>query len=240
MTEDDALTEGQHPLPSFLASVTAVLLPALDRNQTVEDALTRIALRYREENPVEGADSHEPAAWSFSEEAKVRLQALLILEETLAGVERAGFDSLAEKGDTAQVRESLGLLRRMLEAALAQAESLEEALDGLAKLDPDTPGGGTVHPKGRGRPPGLLTVYVKDLLLQRFPEWDGSPPFPESNTQELREWLRDELTAPTHIGGGTEGAFEALFPFGPFDPERVDPAPKGPLYRIVSNLQRLQ
>lgn len=63
--------------------VTMLLRPALDRTPTTEDALMRRALRQREENPAEGADTHAPAPWSYAARARVRLNALQVVEETL-------------------------------------------------------------------------------------------------------------------------------------------------------------
>ena len=159
--------------------------------------------------------------WNPVQEAENRLRALDLVEATVRGFG----PNLGSDQEVEATAATLKLLRARFTDILDGAREAATILEGTGiRLDPAAPGGGTFHSGGRGHPPSLLSRFVRDLLRQRFAEWNGEPPFPGRNTQELREWLRGEL-------GGE---------FSAFPHEEIDPRPKGPLYRIVSNLQRLQ
>jgi len=156
-------------------------------------------------------------------EARKRLAAIDLLEETVEGWGM----NLGSEEETRQVRQALTFLRRRMEGVKEAAVEVEAELGSVGvQLDPALAGGGKLHTGGRGAPPTLLSRYVRDLLLQRYPDWDGVSPFPGRNTQELRDWLHKEL-------GGYSW-------HRPFDPEHISSGPREHLYRIVNNLQRLQ
>ena len=222
-------------LPSLLSTLRPALLGTLERGEKTSRALVEL--------------KNAPENWTPTGEAKIRLAALSIVEECVANhaqfmmktsdhyVAGAGEDSTLaqerrEKVAVAQKKwekamDTLGELRKPLGAVLDVAEEVETELGPLGvHLDPEQAGGGRIKAGKRGAPPTILTWCVKHLLRQRF-DWDGTSYFPEKNTADLREWLRNQLRGdPSDLS--------------PFPDEQIDPRSKGPLFKIISNLRRLQ
>ena len=182
------------------------LYKVLHRTDPVIDALKQI----------HAAVERGQAPWSGTEEVRIRIATLTILEEMAT----AWGPNLQGEEDTEGIEASLKLLRIRLETALEAVEEVEADLASLdQELDPTSPGGAKAVTGERGPRPSRLTV--SDLLEQRTPEWDGTPPFPGKNNQETRDWLHSELKPD-------------------FPPDQIDPRVRGPLSMIINNLIRLQ
>lgn len=91
----------------------------------------------------------------------------------------------------------------------------------------------------------MLRTYVVALLRRRFPEWEEGTPFPHADSQELRDWLRDEIATagrPKDLRFGFSSALRYADAVGGslVEAEKIDPAPGGPLSTIIENLRRMQ
>jgi len=200
--------------------------------------------------------------WSPVQAARKRLDAVDLLAQTVEGIR----ETIGEP--TEPMEETLARLREVLEEILVVAERLEVEMKEIGiQLNSAVPGGGKILDGKRGRPPQILSQYVKYVLMQRHPEWDGRAPFPGKNTRELRESLRRELCVAflppedlddsgeeprqpclTSLAGSPfyadsfvrDNLLYYLHRFAPFSDEDIDPRIKGPLWNMINNLQRLQ
>ncbi len=197
------------------------ILEPLQRDEQIVGAL----------NKLKGA--HD--TWDAFEEVELRLAALTIVDRTVAGFEN--FLTQAPRGEGARVekaseneravRHSLALVRAVLLTVREVAVEDRALQPSGVRLDPESNGGAQVNTGARGRPASILTGLARDLLLRRFPEWDGKQVLKARNTAELRAWLSVELRGnPANPS--------------PFNEEALDPTSRGVLWRIVSNFQRLQ
>ena len=231
--EDDEYIEV--PYVELLALVQP-LLRRFERTGAVRDAL----------NELKSLMEDAPGSWSATNEAKMRLAALPLLEAYVAQrIGRSGALPLEEFQKSRNMETALGTLRTWLNEDLAAARDIEADLETSGvQLDPEARGGGRMRTGGRGAPADLLTEYVKHLLRERYPEWDSSSPFPGRNTQKLREWLYEKLTAdpfdPVSTPWTSGLSWAEATPSYPFKPDEIDPANRGPLCTIISNLRRQQ
>ena len=234
---DEPKFEHDEPIEVSYVELLALVQPLLrrfERTEGVQGALKRLKSLME--------DSSE--SWSATNEAKIRLAALPLLEEYVSQrMGRSGAVPAEEFQKCTSVQVALGILWGWLNEDLAAAEGLEADLEKSGvQLDPDAQGGGRRRTGGRGAPPSLLSEYVKHLLQERHPDWDDSFPFPGQNSKELREWLNMKLRQPPpepFVWTSDASWADALDAY-PFSPRDINPTSRGPLWRIISNLQRLQ
>ena len=216
--------------PEFLALIQP-FLSRMERTDKVETAL-------------EGLKDALPK-WTPAGDAKIRLDALQIIEEYAHGrVGRSGSLPHEEFKRASAVQASLQVLRAWLEGDMEWARELETVSEEVGvQLDPSARGGGKILAGRAGPPKSLLAEYVVHLLHRRFSKWDGVSEFKEGNTQKLREWLHDELSDPDALSENYSWASRGLrwgdaLAARPFSPEEIDPKYRGPLWSIIDNLRQ--
>lgn len=190
---------------------------------------------HRDERIVEALSTLKgaPDTWNAAEQVEVRLAALTIVEGTVAGFEHFIADAPRGEGAREKARSnwmdaqrSLAQVRKFLEV-LKEMALEESALEpGNVQLDPAARGGAKIGTGKRGPRKSLLRERVTKLLLCRYPQWDGKPPFDAAgNTLELRTWLSTELR-----GDLTDPS--------PYSAKDLDPKSRGALWNIINNLRR--
>lgn len=239
--ESDLDDEGLSEVEAYLRlydDELAILAHSLERTERVVEGQTELC-----GGANDSGQASRSAIGPLGQEARVRFSAYKVLWDYVTrrpGTSGAGDPLLPD------IMRHFQMLLNVIVQDIKRADELDEALAGLkAVLAPTKPGGATYRSGKKGRRPAMLTVYVRLLLQRRFPEWDGHGPFPGKNTQELRESLFEELS-----GAGTPkdpwkgfashlGWAEAM-EGGLFKAEEIDPKSGGPLFRMISNLQRMQ
>jgi len=210
--------EGKGDDPVFAASMLLHLMRTmrvLERSQAAGDAINRIR------------DSS--GEWSATQEAQIGLDAFEIIDNIVARVVPNVW-----WGD--QGNEAVGLAMRLLRGLfeeLPKVAAAAEWIGGSVQPDPSAPGGARARTGKQGRDPSIVAACAKALLpypeIARLcvPDWEGKAPFPYKrikNTKEVREALHRRLKG---------------YPYY-FDGDEVGPQSRGPLWKILNSIQRVQ